>query len=70
MNTLLLANIEMGGWMGLLFKIAVICIVFWGISELIKWAGWPIPRPVIIVAICLFAVLLIYWLFQLFGMLM
>lgn len=58
------------GWEALLFKIAVVCIVFWGITRLVAWAGWPIPEPVKIIAVCLLAILLIYWLFQLFVMLL
>lgn len=50
----------------LLFKIAVSCVVVWGVWELIKWLGWAIPRPVQIILICLFCILLIYWGFEVF----
>jgi len=69
MNLILAATPSTEGWIGLLFKVAVVCIVCWGVWELIKWTGWPIPRPVIIIATCLVAILLIYWLIQLFQML-
>lgn len=56
-----------GGALGLLFKIAIACVIFWGIKALLDWAGVAIPRPVWILVICLVCIVLIYWLFELVG---
>lgn len=64
---LLIAAFAWGGWQGILLKIAIVCVVLWAINELIKWAGWPIPRPIQIIAIALACILVIYWLFELFN---
>ena len=53
-----------GGLLGLLFKIAIVCIVCWGIWELVKWLGVTIPRPVQIILICVVCIILVYWLFE------
>ena len=53
------------GVIGLLFKIAIICVVVWGIWALLQWAGVAIPRPVQIILICVICIILIYWLFEL-----
>ncbi len=53
------------GVIGLLFKIAIICVVVWGIYALLQWAGVAIPRPVQIILICVICIILIYWLFEL-----
>ncbi len=53
------------GVIGLLFKIAIICVVVWGIYALLQWAGIAIPRPVQIILICVICIILIYWLFEL-----
>jgi hypothetical protein len=66
MSVLALASIAFpSGVIGLLFKIAIICVVVWGIWALLQWAGVAIPRPVQIVLICVICVILIYWLFEL-----
>ena len=62
--------ISTNGWLGLLFKVAIVCLVIWGIWELIKWMGWVIPRPVQIVFIVLVGIVVIYWLFQIAAMLL
>lgn len=66
-GTILLAAFAWSGWQGILLKVAIVCVVMWGINELIKWTGWVIPRPIMIIAICLACILVIYWLFELFN---
>lgn len=56
-----------GGLLGLLLKVAVCCVVIWAIYALLQWAGITIPRPVQIIIIALVCILIIYWLFQIFG---
>jgi hypothetical protein len=69
MNLITLATISSfpGGLEGLLFKVAIACVIVWGIWALIKWMGWIIPEPVRIVGICLICIVLIYWLFEIFN---
>lgn len=57
-----------GGPLGLLFKIAIACVIIWGIWALLQWLGWTIPRPVQIIAICVISIIIIYWLFELLMM--
>jgi hypothetical protein len=57
-----------GGPLGLMFKIAIACVIIWGIYELVKWLGWTIPRPVQIIAIVVISIIIIYWLFELLMM--
>jgi len=57
-----------GGALGLLFKIAIFCVIIWGAWELIKWSGITIPRPVIIILTCVLCIVVIYWLFELLQM--
>ena len=56
-----------GGAIGLLFKIAIACVIIWAIKALLDWAGIAIPRPIWILLIALVCIILIYWLFELFG---
>ena len=71
MNLILAAaDLATEGWIGLLFKIAVVCIVAAAIYKIVLWTEWPIPQPVWIVAGALIAILIIYWLIQLFQMLL
>lgn len=56
------------GPFGLLFKIAIACVIAWGIWRLIVWLGWPIPEPVRIIFICVVSIIIIYWLFELLMM--
>ncbi len=65
--TLLASAFAWGGWQGILLKIAIACVVLWGIQQLILWSGWTIPRPIVILVICLACILVIYWLFELFN---
>ncbi len=66
MSVLALAAISFpSGVIGLLFKIAIICVVVWGIWALLQWAGVAIPRPVQIILICVICIILTYWLFEL-----
>lgn len=65
----LLAVAEMG-LVGLLFKVAIACVVLWAIYALLQWAGITIPQPVWIIITALVCILLIYWVFQIFGALM
>lgn len=65
--SLILAAFVWAGWQGILLKIAIACIVAWGIWQLIIWSGWTIPRPIVIIFTCLLCILVIYWLFELFN---
>ncbi len=68
MNTLLtIQAIGSGGLIGLLLRVAIACIIIWAIWALLQWAGITIPRPIIIIAIALISILIIIWLFQIFG---
>jgi hypothetical membrane protein len=69
MQTLLFlsAVLVSGGLVGLLLKIAILCVVVWAIFALLKWAGVTIPEPIRIILIALFCILAIYWIFELFG---
>lgn len=67
MNLLIMAILI--GWQALLFKIAIAVVIAWGVCALIQWWGWIPPQPVKIIATVLFSILLIYWLFELFNML-
>lgn len=67
MNTLLLTAVAFGGLLPLFFKIAIACVIIWGIYALLQWAGISIPRPIQIVLIVLICIVVIYWLFELFG---
>ncbi len=57
------------GALGILFKVAIACVIIWAIYALLQWAGIAIPRPIQIVFIALACILVIYWLFELFGVL-
>ena len=72
MNAILIAsaNIAAGGMVGLLMKVAIACVVIWAIWALLQWAGITIPRPVQIIFIALVCILIIYWLFEIFGSLL
>ena len=65
MNTLLLALSFPGGAIGLLFKIAIVCVIAWGIWQLILWTGFQVPRPLVIIAIVVICIVVLYWLFEL-----
>jgi hypothetical protein len=60
-----------GGVIGLLFKIAIFCVVIWAIVALITWLGsranppWKIPEPLRIIGIAVICIVIIYWLYQL-----
>ncbi len=41
--------------------------MIWAIYALLAWAGITIPRPVQIILIALVCILIIYWLFEIFG---
>lgn len=70
MNTLIAVQQFFGGnIIGLLERIAIVCIIVWGIWQLVLWAGWTISRPIQIVAICLISILIIIWMFQIFAQL-
>jgi hypothetical protein len=62
----ILAAIATGGLVGLLIKVAIACVVIWAIWALLQWAGIAIPRPVQIILIALFCILLIYWVYEIF----
>lgn len=76
MNTLalFLAAIPttLGGWLNILFIVAIAAVVIWGLIALYKWAvskGVNIPEPVRIIFICLLSIGLIILMFRLFGVL-
>lgn len=61
----LLAFAFPGGLVGLLFKVAIVCVVIWGIWQLLLWSGVVIPRPLMILIICVICIICIYWLYEL-----
>lgn len=70
MNTILAATQFFGGdVIGLLERIAIVCVVVWAINALLEYAGYPPPPPVRIIAIALISILIIIWLFQIFAQL-
>jgi len=48
-----------GGWIGLLVDIAIVCVIIWAIYALIQWWGVTVPRPVQIFLTALAAIVLI-----------
>ena len=56
-----------GGLLGLLLKVAIACVIIWAIYALLQWAGITIPPPIRIIFIALACILVIYWLFEIFG---
>ena len=58
------------GLLGLLFWVAVLCVVVWAIIALVRWSGLPIPEPVRIVFIALACIFLIALCFKIFALLM
>jgi len=70
MNLLtLIAAFNTNDLLGLLLFVAIACVVLWAIQALIKWAGWTIPTPVRIIFIALLCIVLIIYLFKIFGLL-
>jgi hypothetical protein len=67
---LLGAVLVSGGLLGLLLKVAIACVIIWAVYALLQWAGIAIPRPVQIIFIALVCILIIYWLFEIFGALL
>lgn len=59
-----------GALIALLLKVAIACVIIWAIYALLQWAGIAIPRPVQIILIALVCILVIYWLFEIFGSLL
>lgn len=55
-----------GGLVGILIKVAILCVIFWAVYALLQWAGIVIPRPVQIVLIALGCIVLIYLAYELF----
>lgn len=72
MNTLLIlgALVVAGGLLGLLLKVAIVCVIVWAVYALLQWAGIAIPRPVQIILIALVCIVCIYWLFEIAGALL
>ncbi len=66
----LLTIVVGGGLLGLLLKVAIACVIIWAIYALLQWAGITIPRPIQIILIALICILVIYWLFEIFGSLL
>lgn len=56
---------------GLLFTVAIICVVVWAIVALVRWAfpTFRLPEPVRIILIALACIVAIIFLFRLFGIL-
>jgi hypothetical protein len=58
-----------GGIIGLLFKLAIICVVIWVVWALGTWAlaksGKTVPYPLVVIFWGVVAIIVIYWLFQL-----
>lgn len=50
-----------------LVYVAVAVLLIWGIVQLVKWSGIPIPRPVWVVLTVLIGIFLIVWLARAFG---
>jgi hypothetical protein len=61
----LLSAVAFTGVIGILFKIALLCVVAWGVVALVKWTGWTILEPVRIIAIVVFAIIILYFLYEL-----
>lgn len=71
MNQLLIATMAFTqGWLGVFFKIAIACVLVWGVVALIRSTEIVIPQPVVIVFTVLFCILVIFWLFELFQALL
>ncbi len=66
---LLASTIFPGGAIGILFKIAVICVIVWVIWALGSWAlaksGKTVPYPLVVIFWGVVALIVIYWLYQL-----
>lgn len=60
------AVIIQGGLLGLLFFVAIACVIIWGIVELVKWSQVAIPRPIVIIFIVLASIAMIYIMFDAF----
>ncbi len=58
-----------GGAIGILFKIAVICVIVWVIWALGSWglakSGKTVPYPLVVIFWGVVALIVIYWLYQL-----
>ena len=71
MSTLLtLASISFpGGAIGLLFKLAIICVVVWVVWAIGSWAlaksGKTVPYPLVVIFWGVVAIIIIYLLFEL-----
>jgi hypothetical protein len=77
MNLLLLTLASVafpGGVIGLLFKIAIVCVVVWVIWSIGTWAlaksGKTVPYPLVIIFWGVVAIIIIYWLFELVQMIL
>lgn len=64
---LILAAINTSALLQSFIILAIACVIFWGIAELLKWWGVTIPRPIVIVLTVLIGVALIIWIARLFG---
>jgi hypothetical protein len=70
MTFLTLASIAFpGGAIGLLFKIAIVCVIVWVVWSIGTWllakSGKTVPYPLVIIFWGVVAIIIIYWLFQL-----
>ncbi len=70
MNYLMLASaITTSSLLGMLLYVAIAAVIIWAVIALVRWSGIPIPQPVIIILTALICILLIVWLFRVFGVL-
>lgn len=68
MNALLLAVLPAASSLvGLLIWVAILAVVVWAVIALVRWAGIPIPQPVVILLTALASILLIVLLARALG---
>lgn len=70
MNALLLAaaaSFSVDGLIHAFIVLAIVALIIWGVFALVRYMGWAIPQPVIIVLTVLVGILMIVWLARLFG---
>lgn len=70
MNSLLVSLAAVGSIDPLIHAfivLAILALIVWGVFALIRYMGWTIPQPVIIVLTVLLGIFLIVWLARAFG---
>ncbi len=72
--TLASSGIFPGGAIGLLFKLAVICVIIWVVWAIGSWliakSGKEVPYPLYVIFWGICALIIIYWLYQLVLLIM